>query len=241
MKSLVVIPARYGSTRLPAKVLLNETGKYLLQHTYEQVLKCRLVDRIIIATDDRRVLKACQSFGAEVKLTSKNHVCGTDRIIEVARRLPYSYIINVQADEPEIDPKAIDKVIQTLQSDKNIDIATLAVALSKKEIPDPNKVKVSLDRRHNAVSFRRLIGNNAGHYFRHLGIYGYKKDALLKFVRLPQTASEQEFKLEQLRALENGLKIKVAVIKKAFYGIDTEADYKLFARRYNSTHGNPAK
>ena len=266
MKTLVVIPARYGSTRLSAKVLLKETGKYLMQHTYEQVLKCSLVDRVIIATDDRRVLKAGQSFGAEVRLTSKHHTCGTERITEVARYLPYHYIINIQADEPEIDPKAIDRIIKTLQLNKNIDIATLATPLKQKDIPDSNKVKVLLDNKNNAVSFQRSIRQSIehpfrvlaqrtrqgswsranskksdalrstlyAHYYRHLGIYGYKKDALLRFVKLPPTDSEKELRLEQLRALENGFKIKVVVIGNAFYGIDTEDDYKVFIKRYKS-------
>ncbi|MFH0888119.1 MAG: 3-deoxy-manno-octulosonate cytidylyltransferase [Planctomycetota bacterium] len=269
MKALVVIPARYGSTRLSAKVLLKETGKYLMQHTYDRVLKCSLVDRVIIATDDKRVLKAGQSFGAEVKLTSKYHTCGTERIAEVARYLPYRYIINVQADEPEIDPEAVDKIIKTLQLNRDIDIATLAVLLRRKDVPDPNKVKVLLDSKNNALSFQRSIslygiskyshqdtkaqgilsvlvpswqkcGINLNtvkgkyRYYRHLGIYGYKKDALLKFVKLPQTESEKELRLEQLRALENGFRIKVVVTKNAFYGIDTAGDYKTFVKRYKS-------
>ncbi|MFH1231080.1 MAG: 3-deoxy-manno-octulosonate cytidylyltransferase [Planctomycetota bacterium] len=231
MKALVVIPARYGSTRLPAKVLLKKTGKYLMQHTYEQVLKCSLVDRVIIATDDKRVLKTGQSFGAEVMMTSKYHSCGTERIAEVARHLPYRYIINVQADEPRIDPAAIDKLIKALQHNKSVDIATLATPLKQKDIPDPNKVKMLLDSKNNALSFQRFISNTAKgkyRYYRHLGIYGYKKGALLRFIKLPQTESEKELRLEQLRALENGFKIKVVVIKNAFYGIDTPKDYKEF-------------
>jgi 3-deoxy-manno-octulosonate cytidylyltransferase (CMP-KDO synthetase) len=237
MKALVVIPARYGSTRLPAKVLLKQSRKYLMQHTYEQVLKCSLVDRVIIATDDKRVLKAAQTFGAEVKLTSKHHSCGTERITEVARYLPYQYIINVQADEPGIDPAAIDKLIKALQHNKSVDIATLATPLKQKDMPDPNKVKVLLDSKNNALSFQRSISNMAKgkyRYYRHLGIYGYKKNALLKFVKLPQTDSEKELRLEQLRALENGFHIKVVVIKNAFYGIDTADDYKVFIKRYKS-------
>ncbi|MEW6027642.1 MAG: 3-deoxy-manno-octulosonate cytidylyltransferase [Planctomycetota bacterium] len=243
-KALVVIPARYGSTRLPAKVLLKDSGKYLMQHTYEQILKCKLVGRIIIATDDMRVFKAAREFGANARMTSKHHTCGTERIAEVARHLPYQYVINVQADEPQIDPKSVDKVIAILQRNKNVDIATLASPLSKKDIPDPNKVKVMLDKNNIAVCFKRLISNSEliircrglcgvhnSKLYRHIGIYGYRKQALLRFVKLPQTESEKELRLEQLRAMENGLKIKVAVIKKAFYGIDTPQDYQTFIRQ----------
>src|SRR3989339_1619458 len=144
MKTLVVIPARYGSTRLPAKVLLKASGKYLMQHTYEQILKCRLVDRIIIATDDRRVFKAGKEFGAEVRMTSKRHTCGTERMAQVARHLDCQYVINVQADEPQIDPKSVDQVIAILRRNKNADMATLASPIKPKDMADPNKVKALL-------------------------------------------------------------------------------------------------
>ncbi|MEK7309747.1 MAG: 3-deoxy-manno-octulosonate cytidylyltransferase [Planctomycetota bacterium] len=239
-KTLVVIPARYGSTRLPAKVLLKTSGKYLMQHTYEQILKCRLVDRIIIATDDKLVFKAGKEFGAEVRMTSRHHTCGTERIAQVARNLPYQYVINVQADEPQIDPKSVDKVIAILQRNKDVDIATLATPIGKKDLPDPNKVKVILRRNNSAVGFRRLINNSEVithnlNLYRHIGIYGYRKDALLRFVKLPQTESEKQLRLEQLRALENGFKIKVALIDKAFYGIDTPQDYQAFLKRIKDT------
>jgi len=251
MKTLVVIPARYGSSRLPAKVLLKASGKYLMQHTYEQILKCRLVDRIIIATDDKRVFKAGQEFGAEVRMTSKRHTCGTERIAQVARHLPCQYIINVQADEPQINPKDVDKVIAILQHNKDVDIATLAARLDKKDLTDPNKVKVILGRNNLALSFKRLINNSEAaaksrlfreelithnsKLYRHIGIYGYRKDALLRFVKLPQTESEKQLRLEQLRALENGFKIKVALINEAFYGIDTPQDYQAFLKRIKNT------
>jgi len=235
MKTLVVIPARYGSTRLPAKVLLKAGGKYLMQHTYEQILKCKLVDRIIIATDDKLVFKAGQEFGAEVRMTSRHHTCGTERIAQVARHLPCQYVINVQADEPQIDPRSVDTVIAILQHNKDVDIATLAARLDKKDLTDPNKVKVLLDSHNLAISFKRLMKSNEckmrnAKSYRHIGIYGYRKNALLRFVKLPQTESEKSLRLEQLRALENGFKIKVALINKAFYGIDTPSDYQAFLK-----------
>ncbi|MBI5779055.1 MAG: 3-deoxy-manno-octulosonate cytidylyltransferase [Planctomycetes bacterium] len=239
-RTLVVIPARYGSTRLPAKVLLKTSGKYLMQHTYEQTLKCKLVDRIIIATDDKRVFKAGKEFKAEARMTSRYHTCGTERIAQVARHLPYQYVINVQADEPQIDPKAVDKVIAILQRNKDVDIATLAARLDKKDMPDMNKVKVRVAQNNLAVGFMRVIHHSPlatrhSPLYRHIGIYGYKKDALLRFVKLPQTKSEKELRLEQLRALENGFKIKVALIDKAFYGIDTPRDYQAFLKRIKNT------
>lgn len=238
--ALVVIPARYGSTRLPAKVLLKASGKYLMQHTYEQILKCRLVDRIIIATDDRRVFKAGKEFGAEVRMTSKRHTCGTERMAQVARHLDCQYVINVQADEPQIDPKSVDQVIAILRRNKNVDIATLAAPIEPKDLTDPNKVKVILGRNNLAVGFRRTLANaecelRNVEVYRHIGIYGYRKNALLRFVKLPQTESEKSLRLEQLRALENGFRIKVALINQAFYGIDTPADYKAFLKRIKNT------
>jgi len=242
MKTLVVIPARYGSTRLPAKVLLNKTGKFLMHHTYDQVRKCKLVDRIIIATDDKRVVKAGLSFCAETMMTSKNHACGTDRIAEVARSLPYQLIINVQADEPEIDPKAIDRVIMALRKDPKIDIATVAVPLKPRDLADPNKVKAFFSRDRLATAFVRSIDQlkyfsenkvDTAQRFRHIGIYGYRKQSLLRFVKLPQSELEKEIRLEQLRAMANGFRIKMVLLKSISigYGIDTPEDYDDFVKR----------
>lgn len=234
-KAIVVIPARYGSTRLPAKMLLRKTGKYLVEHTYEQVSRCRNVARIIIATDDKRLAKAARSFGAEVRMTSPRHTCGTERIVEVIRKLPPSagrYIINVQGDEPEVDPAVIDRLISVLQQ-PCLDMVTLACPIgSNKDWVDPNKVKVALDRNGFALSFKRVImGTLPNRCYRHLGVYGYKRAALLRFARLAQTESEKVNRLEQLRALENGFRIKVILTDKATYGIDTKDDYDKFAKR----------
>lgn len=244
MPTLVVIPARYGSTRLPVKVLLNETGKYLMHHTYEQVKKCKLVDRIIIAADDERVQKAGLSFCAETLMTSKDHACGTDRIAEVARAMPgYQHIINVQADEPEIDPRAISKVILALKKNSGIDIATVAVPMEEKHLTDPNKVKVFFNRDKLALAFVRTLnqlkyfipGIDNTQRYRHIGIYGYKRTSLLRFVQFPQAELEKQLKLEQLRAMANGFKIEIVLLKSMLggYGIDTPADYQAFVKRYN--------
>jgi len=263
MKAVVIIPARYGSTRLPAKVLLNKTGKYLVQHTYEQALKAGEVSRVIIATDDNRVAKAIRNFGGDVAMTSPRHSSGTDRIAEVARRLKYPIVVNLQADEPEIDPRIIDRVIKLVRL-KGIDIATLACPFrNKQELNDPAKVKVLVDSKGFAIDFSRskipptplikggikggiplLRGESRGNcpllkggmgglrgINRHIGIYAYKRARLLEFTRLLPTQREKQEKLEQLRALENGFRIKVGLIKKAPAGIDTPRDYAQFVSR----------
>jgi 3-deoxy-manno-octulosonate cytidylyltransferase (CMP-KDO synthetase) len=235
MKAIVVIPARYGSTRLSAKMLLKKTGKYLVQHTYERVVKCRNVARIIIAADDSRVAKAVRSFGAEVMMTSPKHTCGTERIAEVVRKLPLGaarYVVNVQGDEPEIDPAVIDRLILAL-SQARLDMATLACPLkSERDWTDPNKVKVTIDANGFALSFRRVVmGAIPNRCYRHLGVYGYKRASLLRFDRLAQTESEKVNRLEQLRAMENNFRIKVLLADKAPYGIDTKDDYDKFVKR----------
>ncbi len=242
MKALVIIPARYGSTRLAGKVLLRRTGKYLVQHTYEQVTKARLVDRIIIATDDERVLRAARDFGGEAVLTSRRLRSGTERVAEIAAKLNYHYIINVQADEPEINPKYIDAVIKLLQTDAGAGIATLASPFTKNEsVNDPNKVKVVLDRQGYALYFSRSPipyfrkGGSKVKAFRHLGIYGYRKKVLLSLARQAPTSLEQMENLEQLRALENGIKIRIGIVKTAPLGIDTRGDYQRFITRYKKS------
>jgi len=243
MKAIVIIPARYGSTRLPGKVLLNKTGKYLVQHTYEQALKAREVSRVIIATDDSRVARVVRSFGGEVAMTSRKHTSGTDRIAEVARHLKYpkvatesreGIVVNLQADEPEIDPGIIDRVIRLVRL-KGVDIATLACPFrNKKELNDPSKVKVLIDSKGFAINFsRRILSRKVK---RHIGIYVYKRARLLEFTQLLPTRREKQERLEQLRALENDFSIKVGIIKKAPVGIDTTRDYVQFVKRMVTTH-----
>jgi 3-deoxy-manno-octulosonate cytidylyltransferase (CMP-KDO synthetase) len=237
MKAIVIIPARYGSTRLPAKVLLDKTGKYLVRHTYEQVLKAKRVSRIIIATDDKRVFKAVQNFGGEVKMTSSKHRSGTDRIAQVARGLMASVIVNLQADEPEIDPKAIDLVIK-LAGGKGVDMATLACPFKgAKELADPNKVKVLIDDKGFALDFSRqkqsLMKNKTSrlNIKRHIGVYAYKREKLLLFTKLAPVAREKTERLEQLRAVGNAFRIKTGILKKGHVGIDTILDYEGFVKR----------
>jgi 3-deoxy-manno-octulosonate cytidylyltransferase (CMP-KDO synthetase) len=232
--ALAVIPARLGSTRLPRKVLLRETGKYLVQHVWERVRRARSVGRVVIATDDEQVRAACLGFGAECMMTSPRHGSGTDRVAEVARRLRAKRIVNVQGDEPEADPGAIDRVIDALDE---AELSTLATPLLE-DAANPNRVKVVLDRAGFALYFSRsLIPHPREPLLQpllHLGVYGYRSSALARWVSLPPSALERTEKLEQLRALEAGMRIRVVVRPTRWSGgIDTEADYRAFVRRYS--------
>jgi len=230
-----VIPARYASTRLPGKPLLARTGKPLIQHVYEQVRKCGDLDRIVVATDDERIAAAVRGFGGEVAMTSPLHQTGTDRIAEAARGIDCARVVNVQGDEPEIDPGLISTLVGLL--DNGAEMATLATPFSNP--PDAmisSRVKVVIDRHHNALYFSRSRIPYANGVqtpaLLHLGIYAYTKSFLMRFVALESTALEQSERLEQLRALEHGYKIKVGIVKvPSAGGIDTPEDYEAFVKR----------
>ncbi len=232
-KTVAVIPARLGSTRLPNKVLLKDTGKYLIQHVWERVRRAKKVDRVVIATDHERVLRACQEFGAECLMTSADHPSGTHRVAEIAATLKPSKVINVQGDEPEIDPKIIDRLSEALDE---APLATLATPFADlQEAGNPNRVKVVLDRAGNAMYFSRSLiphpREPKAAPLLHVGIYGYTAAALKQWIALPPTPLEQTEKLEQLRALEHGLKMRVIVLKTPWPGgIDTPEDYQRFVR-----------
>lgn len=231
---VAVIPARYASTRLPGKPLLNETGKFLIQHVYEQVRKCALLDRVIVATDDERILQAVRSFGGEAAMTSAHHPSGTDRAAEAVKEIDCAKVVNVQGDEPEVNPEHVETVVGLLD---HAEMATLATPFANPaEATDPHRVKVVIDRHHNALYFSRArIPHQNGTpapALLHLGMYGYTKNFLLRYVTLDRTALEQAEKLEQLRALEHGYKIKVGVVRgPSSGGIDTPADYAAFVKR----------
>ncbi|MBA7625142.1 8-amino-3,8-dideoxy-manno-octulosonate cytidylyltransferase [subsurface metagenome] len=238
------LPARYNSTRFPGKVLAKDTGKFLIQHTYEQACLAELPQKVIIATDDRKVVAAAESFGAECVLTSPEHKSGTDRIAEAVRDLDVEIILNLQADEPEIDPANIDRVAELLLHNPDVPMATLAAEFQNPDqIADPNIVKVITDCNNKAIYFSRAavpydretsgIGNVA-QYLRHIGIYAYRKDFLLKVTALPQTPLEKIEKLEQLRAIENGFGILVGKVEHTCSGIDTPQQYAEFVVRYES-------
>jgi len=245
MQIYAVIPARYHSTRLPGKPILKKTGKYLVQHVYERASQARTVAKVIVATDDQRVCDAVRSFGGEVIMTSSEHLSGTDRVAEVAENTDAGAYINVQGDEPEILPEMIDAVGELL-ADPRAGIATLAVRSSDIErFYNPNTVKVVTDLEGFALYFSRspIPGSKqldewaespAFSFLVHVGIYGYRRDFLMKFAQLPAGRLESLENLEQLRALENGFRIKTGTATHEPTGIDTPEDYERFVRRYSN-------
>lgn len=248
MKIAVCIPARYASTRFPGKVLAKDTGKYLIQHTYEQAKKAKLPQRVIIAADDPKIVEAAKAFGAECVLTSTEHKSGTDRIAEATANVDADIVINVQGDEPEIDPDHIDYLARLLMDNPDCPMVTLAAPFAlADQVANPNIVKVVLDARGRAIYFSRSpipydrekagIGP-AEQYRRHIGIYAYRKDFLLKITKLPQTPLEKLEKLEQLRAIENGFAILVGKVDRTRDGIDTPEQYAAFVTRYRNKDKN---
>jgi len=267
------IPARYGSTRFPAKVLAKDTGKFLIQHTYERACAAKLLQKVIIAADDERILAAADSFGADCVLTSPDHKSGTDRIAEAVGRVEADIVVNIQADEPEIDPDNIDYAARLLIENPDYPMATLAADFERPElIADPNIVKVIIagsvqpprGRRganrkqlnaeryplnanqgraiyfsRHPIPYDRDAGGigETGQYMRHLGIYAYRKDFLLKITKLPQTSLEKAEKLEQLRAIENGFGILVGKVEHTCDGIDTPEQYVAFVKRQGVKKG----
>lgn len=231
-KVAVVIPARYASTRLPAKPLLVIAGKPLIQHVWERCTKAKGVETVVVATDDMRIAEAAFAFRAEVAMTSPKHRSGTDRVAEVAKRLRgVTHIINVQGDEPLIDPALISKLAKTMAKDPKIEMITSASAFEPDDdLTNPNMVKVVLDRAGDALYFSRspipyLRGDGVRPaYYRHQGLYGYSTKFLLQFVKWKPGVLEQAESLEQLRALENGATIRVVIAKHAAVGVDTPED-----------------
>ncbi len=242
MRVLACIPARFSSTRFPGKVLAQDTGKFLIQHTYEQARLAELPEKVIIAADDQRIAAAAKSFGAECVLTSPEHKSGTDRIAEAVKDMDAEIVVNLQADEPDIEPENIDFVAQLLIKNPDYEMATLAADFqSAEQIPDPDIVKVIIDCKNEAIYFSRApipydreksgIGQT-NQYLRHIGIYAYRKEFLLKITTLPQTKLEKIEKLEQLRAIENGFDILVGKVEHTCDGIDTPQQYADFVTRY---------
>lgn len=240
MGVVAVIPARYASSRFPGKLLARESGKYLIQHVYEQVCQAQLLESVLIATDDERIGKACEEFGASWQLTRTDHPSGTDRIAEAAAKLDADIIVNVQGDEPEIDPANIDRLVECIYGDTVADMATLAAIFGPGEdINNPNVVKVIVDQRGRAIYFSRhpipYHRDEDGPrpvYRKHLGLYAYRRDTLLRLSALAPTPLEQAEKLEQLRALEHGITIAVAEVEHESVGIDTPEQYDEFVKRH---------
>jgi 3-deoxy-manno-octulosonate cytidylyltransferase (CMP-KDO synthetase) len=245
---IAVIPARYGSTRYPGKSLALIRDKPMVQWVYERTKRSTLLDRVIVATDDRRILDAVTAFGGEAVMTSKAHATGTDRIAAVAEKLDCTIVVNVQGDEPLIDPRMIDEAVRPLAEDPSIPMGTLAKRITDPaDAVDPNVVKVVMDRKGYALYFSRapipwdrdhwagrtdLAGLPlAGPCYKHIGLYVYRRDFLLAYAAMPQTALEATEKLEQLRALEHGHKIKVEITDHESFGVDIPGDLSKILQR----------
>lgn len=234
-KTAIIIPARYGSSRLEGKPLIVVGGKPVIQWVYEKAQSSKLADVIIVATDDERIYNAVKSFGGNVEMTSINHKCGSDRIMEVLDRHPeITHVVNLQGDEPLIKPESIDEVIKNVIDDENADISTLIRVLTEPaDIENPNLVKCVVDNNGFALYFSRSkipFERNKGHavFYGHLGIYGYKRTALETMTKLRQSTLELSESLEQLRALQYGMKIKTSVVDFIPIGIDTKEDLEKF-------------
>lgn len=234
-QTAIIIPARYGSSRLEGKPLLEACGKPIIRWVWEKAKSCNKIDRVIVATDDERIFNACKDFGAEVEMTSSQHKSGSDRIAEVASRHPeIAYIINLQGDEPLIEQSNIELVRKGVVENPEADISTLVREIKDEaEINNPNLVKCVFDLNGYAMYFSRSkipYERNVGKskFYGHLGIYGYKKNSLFRMTELPQSNYEMAESLEQLRALQNGMRIKVEIVENIPVGIDTIEDFEKF-------------
>ena len=233
-RTLGVIPARFASSRFPGKALANLAGKPLLQHVFERASQARYLQRVIIATDDQRILDAARAFGAQVRMTRADLLSGTDRVAEVATSENASVIVNIQGDEPLLDPAAIDAAVIALTSDPDVSMATLAKRIEDpKEVADPNVVKVVMDLSGDALYFSRspipYVREGSAAHFKHIGLYVYRRDFLLAYTGLPVGPLEQAERLEQLRALENGHRIRVVETDYESFGVDTPQDLERVA------------
>jgi 3-deoxy-manno-octulosonate cytidylyltransferase (CMP-KDO synthetase) len=232
-KIVVVIPARYGSTRLPGKPLVSLAGKPMIQRVYERARKAERADRVIVATDDERILKAVETFGGEARMTRPDHRTGTERVAEVAAHVEGDVFVNVQGDEPLLDPVAIDIAVNALLEEPAASIATVGTPIkTPADIMDPNVAKTVLDFDGNALYFSRApipwVRDTAGkvqvRHLKHLGLYVFQRDVLLEFPTLPQGDLERIEQLEQLRWLENGWKIRVAEVEHDAVSVDVPGD-----------------
>lgn len=237
MRTLGVIPARYASTRFPGKPLVNIAGKSMIQRVYEQVLKAEHIETCIVATDDKRIFNHVKAFGGQVAMTRLDHKSGTDRCAEVANIFAdFDLVVNIQGDEPFVDPAQIDQLILSLQNNPEAEIATLAKQIQEQEeLFNPNVVKVVFNKRNEALYFSRstiphLRGQEQeqwlgkGRFFKHLGLYGFRRSVLLAIAKLPPGRLEQLEVLEQLRWLEEGYQIRIEKTKVETIGIDSPED-----------------
>ncbi len=241
MRVLCVIPARYASTRLPGKPLRDIAGKPMICRVYERAARAKRIEKTLVATDDERICEAVQSHGGEAMMTAKNHPTGTDRLAEAAAAYgDMDLVINVQGDEPLIEPELIDSLAELFEEDPELRMATVMTELKDEdEEKNPNNVKVVTDLQGYALYFSRSLlpyPRNAGKapVYKHIGIYAYRRDFLLQYAKMQPTPLEQAESLEQLRALENGYRIKVLRTDCRFVGVDTEEDLELVNQIYHN-------
>ncbi len=258
LSAVGLIPARYESSRLPGKPLVDLQGKPLLYHVYKRALRAQSLSRVLIATDDERIYNAARDFGAEVVMTERAHRSGTDRIAEAVRTLDADIVVNIQGDEPFIEFQAINRVVELLQEDPAADMSTLiAPVRAVEELVNPNVVKVVADERGYAVYFSRspipyarvkglpyaqifeLAQRDPDllkHFYRHIGLYAYRKDFLMLFTKWAPSPLEVLEDLEQLRAIDHGVRIKLGVTGMQVHGVDTPEDME---RIRKLVEGNP--
>ena len=244
-RSYIVIPARLASTRLPRKLLLRETGKSLIHHTYEAARRAQRPLGICIATDHEEIFNEVRRFGGEVQMTSESCASGSDRVAEVARRLTDAdIIVNVQGDEPDLSGESIDLVVRLLEENPNVPMSTLATPIRRREqFEDPACVKVVFDTKGRAMYFSRhaiprpnkwedsLLTVDPPLFHQHVGMYAYRRDFLLQIAEMPRSPLEKLENLEQLRVIDAGYPILVGVVDEPTFGIDTPADYRAFVER----------
>jgi 3-deoxy-manno-octulosonate cytidylyltransferase (CMP-KDO synthetase) len=241
LKAVGVIPARFASTRLEGKALLDIAGKPMIQHVYERASQSTFLSRLIVATDDERIRDAVRKFGGEAQMTSARHLSGTDRVAEVAGRLKADIIVNIQGDEPLLSPHMIEDSVAPLMENPDLQMSTLCRRITEpQEILDPNVVKVVRDQKGFALYFSRspipfhreigkgTVGPSAGVgglvYYKHFGLYAYRRDFLFQLTAFPPSPLEKVERLEQLRVLENGFRLKVVETEEETIGVDTEQD-----------------
>ncbi len=236
MRIIGLIPARYASTRFPGKPLASLLGKPMIQHVYERAKAAPLLEQVVVATDDERIKKVVEAFGGEALMTSPEHSCGTERLAEAAEILRLAeddIVVNIQGDQPLLEPAVIEELVRPLLLNSELPMATVAVPIVREEeLNDPNRVKVVLNREGLALYFSRSpipfyrVPGPKPSYLRHIGLYAYRRDFLETFVRLEPSELEQAEKLEQLRALEYGYPIAVSITKYDCPEVDTPEDLK---------------
>ena len=231
--TLAVIPARHGAVRFPGKPLARLWGKPMLQHVWERACAARGIDRLVIATDDERIARVAREFGADVEMTSLACASGTDRVAEVARRHPeYAIVLNLQGDEPELDSEAVSALVAGMRAELDVRMATLAHPEPDAEaLRAPDVVKVGVDARGDALYFTRGAAPPGSGPLRHVGVYGFTREFLLEFAAWPPGVLEQAERLEQLRAVERGVKIRVYESASAFSGVDTPEQLAALEKR----------